>query len=118
MKAEIVKPNTFRVPVAIPLEWKVKAVAEYKRRNKMKKAQNVIIDESGAAESFVLQPNTVEYQAAEAKLEQLYLRGQELRNDLQSLYNVKSSLLWLLKKANTLEVQRNHNHSNNTKEHR
>ena len=97
----------------------MKAVADYKRRIKVKKSQNIAIDDNSNSEPFVLKPNTIEYQTGEVKLEQLYLRGQELRGDLQSLNNVKSSLLWLLKKANALETQRNHNHSGySSKEHR
>jgi hypothetical protein len=57
---------------------------------------------------MTLMENTPEYEDGQAKLEQLYLKGQELRAELHSLNSVRSSLLWLLKKSNTLELQRNH----------
>ena len=109
MKSKVSAPRTFRVPITVPLEGKVKAVAEYKRRKRAKELES---STPPAGESnkplMTLMEGTPEYEDGQAKLEQLYLKGQELRAELHSLNSVRSSLLWLLKKANTLDIQRNH----------
>jgi len=116
MKSKSSTPRSFRVPVAIPLEKKVRAVAEIRRRQKAKESTiaigNHVKQSTSSLEStkpyMTLTEHTPEYEDGQAKLEQLYLKGQELRAELHSLNSVRSSLLWLLKKSNTLELQRNH----------
>ena len=121
MKVKKTQPNVYRVPVAVPLEWKVKAVAEFKKRKYtqelLKKNNSFSVLPTPPTKdtqldnpllSPTLNENTPVYEAGQAKLEQLYQKGHEVRSELRSLNNVRCSLLWLLKKANKLEVQRNH----------
>lgn len=118
MKDKVTAPRSFRVPITIPLEKKVRAVANYKKRMQTKELAQSFGNKSSSSSSslsdsstkpyMTLMENTPEYEDGQAKLEQLYLKGQELRAELHSLNSVRSSLLWLLKKSNTLELQRNH----------
>lgn len=121
MKTKPATPRAFRVPIAIPTEKKIKTVAGYKKRLLALSTGNHKFDNScgitnsndplpggSSAPSTVLRENTPEYEEAEKNLEQLYAKGQNLRKELQSLNSVRFSLLWLLKKATTLETQRNH----------
>ena len=113
MKEKSSTPRSFRVPISVPLLSKVNAVAEFKRRQRAREATLSV----SSACSSAIEPNrpyltltegTPEYEDGQAKLEQLYLRGQELRAELHSLNSVRSSLLWLLTKVNALELKNNH----------
>ena len=133
MKSKPSQPRTFRVPVPLPSNHKIQAVASYKRQkykcnankvNRNTKEQNVLTSTTATvsvattssdaitttSSPSLLAENTQEYEESQKQLEQLYTKGQELRQELQSLHGVRCSLLWLLKKATTLETQKNHLH--------
>ena len=147
MKTKPATPRSFRVPIAIPHEQKIKIVAAYKKRqialstnnhtfdNKLyndhqqqNSANNINsntdtnvnaniasisppIEQQKQPNINILRENTPLYDENQHKLEQMYVKGQSLRQELQSLNSVRFSLLWLLKKATTLETQRNHKSS-------
>ncbi len=126
MKINSSTVRSYSVPITIPTKRKIQIVSEYKKRklnqnnNNIQNNQNnqnndLINNNNNNKLNLTIPENSPAYEDGQLKLEQLYLKGQELRTELQSLNNVRSSLLWLLKKVNTLELQRNHlnNHSNN-----
>ncbi len=106
MKDEPKPPRSFRVPISIPTASKVAAVAAYKRRcgRAMAEAQQ----REAPAPPQTIAAGTPEHEEAVAKLEALYTKGQEVRQELQSLNGVRCSLMWLLKKSAALETLRNH----------
>lgn len=96
------KPKTFSVAITIPQLQKVKQVAAARKALCTKSIEPT----KEAKLETEYDPSTVE--DVEKKLEQLYAKGQEIKHEMQALDNVRTSLLWLLKKTTTLETQRNH----------
>ncbi len=97
------RPSSFRVPIGVPSESKVNAIAAYKRKRMQEINSPRIVEETKYApiSEFDLREKL-------KLLEQLYGKGQELHHEFESLNNVKYSLLWLLQKVSLVETDRNH----------
>lgn len=97
------KPHSFRVPLTVPSAWKMNVIARYKLSSSSKK--------NSRQQSNLIGQERQKKPRREVdlhNLQELYERGQEIRQKIHEINSVRHSLLWMLKKATQYELQQNH----------
>ena len=113
----------FRIPISTPSQSKLEAIILYKQ----KKSQTPEIFSTTGKEEAGSQPlstssklamikeiqerthsATETYNNLQKEQENLQRSNRLIKNEIASLNDIQSNLLWLLKKANQYETQRNH----------
>lgn len=102
--------RTFKVPVAIPQQWKIQAISKYKMKMNASKELHAHSDVPAVALKQRYEIPTPEN--APHLLDEYCKKEHELRQELHSMNSVRGSLLWLLKKSARLDICRNHKVSN------
>ena len=110
------RTSTFRVPIRQPEKWKVESIAAFKKRqieknrlaengaNSSRKLDQKNISESATKRSPAsIQRSAMAIEHIKRELEILHSNSMVIRNKMQALNAVRTSLLWLLKKSSALE---------------
>jgi FtsZ-binding cell division protein ZapB len=121
--------SSFRIPLNIPTQKKLDAIAKFKQQKKEGERLRATICDSDLAAESNMEDNLMSYTIKKDKIkeirmkkncitenctdlqteqEDLRLRSNQIKNEIASLNDVQGDLLWILKKASQFEIQRNH----------
>lgn len=108
----------FRVNIPVTPSWKIKSIAKFKlqRELKSKQVSNASKEVGKNPIKSGLQPKPVESLPPQLKvvlneLNKLSKEETELKNEVQQLHEMKTSLTWMLRKGALYDTYRNHSYS-------
>lgn len=102
------KSTKFRVAIKSTEDWKIRAVAAYKKKinEKQKLKEQSDAKTKGSSETSPAPPKTViADEQIRRELEILQNNSNVVRNKMLALSSIRHSVLWLLKKATLVERQ-------------
>ena len=99
MKVEAKSTANFRVAIAQPPIWKIKAVAKYKQTQKAKFCNEASLPTKIDQTDIPTHQKSAAVEQIKRDLDILQYNGNAIRNKMQALTSVRYSLLWLLKKS-------------------
>jgi FtsZ-binding cell division protein ZapB len=120
--------SSFRIPVNIPTQNKLDAIAKFKQQQKQAERLRATISDVDLTASNVenvSMSNTMKEEKVEEirekknniiencsdlqrEQESLRVSSNQIKNEIASLNDAQGDLLWILKKASKFEIQRNH----------
>lgn len=109
--------NNFRVNIPATPAWKIKSIANFKSRREAKaKSSSTTGKDSGKNQSKPGQIKPSENIPPQLKvvlneLSKLNKEESELKNEIQQLHEMKTSLIWMLRKGALHDTYRNHAYS-------
>jgi len=114
--------SSFRINIPVTPSWKIKSIANFKARREIKSKQASLAGkETGknqiksgpskptesTSSPLVLPPLKVVLN----ELGKLNKEENELKNEIQQLHEMKTSLIWMLRKGALHDTYRNHSYS-------